>query len=131
MVEFKLDDSQLKQLEEHIKRVPEESERVINKVLKSKGSKEMIQAIVGFMPTSTISKSHAKSSNPIKTKFKNLGFDLVPKPKYSYLVFPNSGIGKRNTVQQKFFEKGADKSSNRILEMVTRELIKVNELGGK
>lgn len=131
MIKFELNDDQLKLLEDHMKQVPGKSEDVINKTLKAKGTKAMIQAIVGFMPTSSLPKTHAKGSNPIKEKMMNLGFELAPKPRFKYLVFPNSGIGLRNKVAQEFFEKGADQANPKIIEMLLEALIKVNqEIGG-
>lgn len=116
MVKFELNDEQAKKLEQAMTTIRSNSEKVINEVLETKGTKLMIQKIIDFMPASNRNKQHAKSSNPLKHTMINLGFEVKAKPKFGYLVFPNSGIGQRNKKAQKFFERGAESANELILQ---------------
>lgn len=116
MVKFELNDEQAKKLEQAMTTIQTNSEKVVNEVLETKGTKLMIQKIVGFINESPLKKKHAKSSNPLKHTMLNLGFEIKPKPRFGYLVFPNSGIGKRNKKAQKFFERGAESANELILQ---------------
>lgn len=132
MLKFELNDEQMSKLSEHMQSLSGRSEEVINRTLKQSGAKEMIQAIVGFIPLSKGKGPHAKNSNPIKVTMINLGFELKPKPKFKYLVFPDQGIGRRNQIAQRMFEKGAEQSNDKILNLLIEALIEENnKLGGK
>lgn len=129
-----LDFSGSTRLLEAMKKVPEVSERVVNDVLKSRGTKEVIQAIIGFMPVSKRDKKHAKFSNPLKEVMFNLGFDIVAKGgaaknkgSFGYLVFPNEGRGPHNPVAQAFFERGLESREDIILDYVIDELVRAQE----
>lgn len=129
-----LDFSGSTRLLEAMKKVPEVSERVVNDVLKSRGTKEVMQAIIGFMPVSKRDKKHAKFSNPLKEVMFNLGFDIVAKGgaaknkgSFGYLVFPNEGRGPHNPVAQAFFERGLESREDIILDYVIDELVRAQE----
>lgn len=129
-----LDFSGSTRLLEAMKKVPEVSERVVNDVLKSRGTKEVMQAIIGFMPVSKRDKKHAKFSNPLKEVMFNLGFDIVAKggaaknkASFGYLVFPNEGRGPHNPVAQAFFERGLESREEIILDYVIDELVRAQE----
>ncbi|SFH68625.1 hypothetical protein [Pisciglobus halotolerans] len=122
MVKFQLNAQESERIEQAMARIPEESERMVNDVLKSKGVKKAIESIVGFMPISDRKKAHAKLSNPLKQNMINLGFEITPKPRFGYLVFPNDGIGRSNPVKQQFFENGLEKVTDSILDDVVLAL---------
>lgn len=129
-----LDFSRSEKLAEAMAKIPNESEKAVNRVLKSHGTKEVIQGIIGFMPVSKRDKKHAKYSNPLKEKMFNLGFDIVAKGgaaknknSFGYLVFPNEGRGPHNIVAQEFFERGLESREDIILDYVIDELVRVQQ----
>lgn len=110
-----------KKLEEALKKSVVNLEPKINEYLHVKGSKQVMQAIIGFMPVSNRNKKHAKNSNPLKIQDLNLGFEVYAKGgaankngSFGYLVFPDEGRGTSNPVAQRFFEEGL-KSKEDIL----------------
>ena len=110
-----------------MKEVPGKAEQLVNAALKARGMKLMIQGIVGFMPVGDRNTKHAKTSSPLSGKMDNLGFEIKPKRQFYYLVFPNQGEGPRNPLAKRFFEKGADDSSDKILDEVIKALEEANE----
>lgn len=131
---FELNDSQIQELENAMKKVPENVEQKVNSILHGKGCKEMMQSIIGFMPVSNRNKKHAKNSNPLGKEDINLGFRIFAKGgaankkgSFGYLVFPNEGRGSSNPVAQKFFERGMESSSDRIMS----DLLKALEEGAE
>lgn len=140
MVKFTVDTTASQKLADAMAKIPEHSERLINEVLKSKGSKEVIESIIGFMPVSNRNKPHAKESNPLKAKMFNLGFDIVArggaaknKGSFGYLVFPNEGRGKHNPHAQEFFERGLNDRRDAIMDAMIEALVKASNdaLAGK
>ncbi|MBU5307547.1 hypothetical protein KQI18_07080 [Clostridioides mangenotii] len=102
-----------KKLEEALKKSVVNLEPKINEYLHIKGSKQVMQAIIGFMPVSNRNKKHAKTSNPLKIQALNLGFEVYAKGgaanksgSFGYLVFPDEGRGTSNLIAQRFFEEG-------------------------
>lgn len=138
MVEFKLETNKSEKLAKAMANVADQSEVLVNKVLKLKGTKEMIQSIIGFMPVSNKKGSHAKFSNPLTFRMLNLGFIITTKGgaanrpgSFGYLVFPNEGRGPHNLIAQEFFEKGAESASDQILDDVILALEDAHKnLGG-
>lgn len=129
-----IDFSQSNKLAQAMAKIPEKSEEVVNNVLKSKGTREVMQGIIGFIPVSKRNKKHAKFSNPLKERLFNLGFDIVAKGgaankkgSFGYLVFPNEGRGSHNKVAQEFFQKGLVEKEEIILDMLIDELTKTSE----
>lgn len=122
MVKFQLNTEESERIEKAMALIPEQSERMVNDVLKSKGAKKAVQSIIGFMPISNRNKAHAKNSNPLKEIFINLGFEITPKPRFRYLVFPNDGRGRSNPVRQQFFESGLEKVTDSILDDIVLAL---------
>lgn len=129
-----LDFSGSEKLFEAMQRIPEKSEAIVNNVLRSKGTKEVMQGIVGFMPISNRNKKHAKFSNPLKEQLFNLGFDIVArggaankKNSFGYLVFPNEGRGSHNPVAQEFFQKGLSDRESIVLDYIVDELVRAQQ----
>lgn len=130
----RLDFSDSLKLQEAMSKIPSKSEEVVNHVLLTKGTKEVMQGIIGFMPVSKREKKHAKYSKPLKEKMFNLGFDIVAKGgaankkgSFGYLVFPNEGRGAHNPVAQAFFEKGLHERESIILDYLMDALVKAQE----
>lgn len=123
MVKFQLNDEQSKRLETAMQTIKDTSEKVVNEVLETKGTKIMIAQIVGLINIGALDNKHAKLSNPLKHTMGNLGFIITPKPRFSYLVFPDMGGTIRNRPAQKFFEKGAESAN----ELILNELIEAIE----
>lgn len=137
---YELDFSQSKQLEEKMKLIPEKAEELVNKSLKRKGTKAMIESITGFMPVSRKKKVHAKFSKPLSYSMRNLGFVVRAKggaankpDSFGYLVFPDKGIGPHNHIKQDFFERGGEKANELIMNQVIDDLEAAHKmiLGGK
>lgn len=125
MAEYYLEFKKSKEIEAAMKKVPEKAEQQVNKVLHTVGVKETIQSIIGFMPVSNRNKKHAKFSNPLKSAAINLGFRVYArggasknKGSFGYLVFPNDGLGENNLIEQRFFERGGEKASDKIFKNV-------------
>ncbi|HEM5158038.1 TPA: hypothetical protein U1277_000590 [Streptococcus suis] len=129
-----LDFSGSTKLAEAMAKIPSKSEEVVNRVLLVRGTKEVMQAIIGFMPVSKREKRHAKYSNPLKERMFNLGFDIVAKGGaaknkglFGYLVFSNEGRGTHNPIAQAFFERGLASREEIILDYVIDELVRVQQ----
>lgn len=137
--QYQLDFKSSKRLEDAMKQIPEQSEEIVNRVLKTKGTKQMIQAIISFIPVSKVNKNHAKFSSPLTFQMQNLGFRVFTKGgaanikgSFGYLVFPDEGRGSSNPIAHNFFEKGADSVSDVILDQTIDALIEQSNkiLGG-
>ena len=127
MAKFTVDIESSQRLADSMAKIPDKSERLINEVLKSKGSKEVMESIIGFMPESERKKTHAKDSSPLKAKLFNLGFDIQSKTPFGYLVFPNDGRGKHNPHAREFFEKGLEDRKESIMDAMLDALIKASQ----
>ena len=121
--QYQLDFKESSMLQEKMKLIPDEAEKLVNDVLHTKGSKQMMMAIISFMPMSSRNKRHAKNSNPLKIDKLSLGFIIYPKGgaaknknSFGYLVFPDEGRGSSNPFAHRFFEKGVTKEKDRVLE---------------
>ncbi|MDT1957574.1 hypothetical protein [Carnobacterium divergens] len=135
MVKYQLDMASAAEIETAMKLVPEKAEKLVNQVLHTKGTKEVIQSIIGFIPVSRRNKKHARFSNPLKSQNFNLGFEVYAKGgaaknknSFGYLVFPDEGRGSHNPVAQMFFERGTDRVNERILNDVIEALGEAIEL---
>jgi len=126
-MKYELDIAKSKKLEEAMKQIPDKSEKLVNESLHTKGAKQMTSAIVGFMPVSGRLKTHAKTSSSLKSTNFNLGFEIMPKAKFNYLVFPDEGRGRSNPVAQNFFKKGSEQAGDRILDDVMKALEEANQ----
>lgn len=135
MGSYEFDFSKSLEIEKKMAQIPDKSEELVNKVLRTKGKKIMIDHIVEEMPRSNKKKTHAKDSNPLRAVMKNLGFVVVAKGgaanrpgSFGYLVFPNEGRGPHNPIKQKFFEKGGDKANEPIQDQVIEALEQAHEI---
>lgn len=119
-ISFVLKPEQSEKIVEGLKKTSINLEKKLNDYLHIKGSQMVVQSIIGFMPRSDRSKKggHAKDRKSLRTKDFNLGFEISPKPKYKYLVFPDQGIGKNNLISQEFFQKGLDSKQDKLFKDV-------------
>ncbi|MGX7108349.1 hypothetical protein [Facklamia miroungae] len=128
MVKFSIEFEDNEELLEAFQKVPNKAEKVTNNFLESKGAPEAMRAIIGLMPVSRVSKRHAKDSSSLKQKMENLGFEIMPKKKFNYLVFPNDGVGSKNLKEQIFFQLGLKQVEGSITIQLTDVLLKAAEL---
>ncbi|MBC2106147.1 hypothetical protein [Listeria booriae] len=134
---FELNFKDSERLENTMKLIPENAERLVNEELHVHGAKKMMQAIIDFMPVSARKKNHARDSNSLKFDKLNLGFRIYAKGgaanrkgSYGYLVFPDEGRGSSNPIAQKFFSRGAEKENGAIIDGVIRALEKATNMEG-
>ncbi|MBO0450755.1 HK97 gp10 family phage protein [Candidatus Enterococcus murrayae] len=109
-----------------------ESERIINNVLKQKGSDIAIKKIEPTVPVSEErlrnGHKHAKFSNPFKATHENLRFTIRPKPKFGYLKYPELGIGhSKNNEPEEFMQRGLQISLDPITEALLKGFDELNK----
>ncbi|HBI7365253.1 TPA: hypothetical protein K8T73_002606 [Listeria monocytogenes] len=134
-----LEFSDVERLSNLISQIPNKSEAIINKTLETKAVplvKLNIEKRINLSKNwkgQLLNKNHAQSSGPFNVKMGNLGFELLTKPKFNYLIFPDQGIGKHNKTKQDFMQLGVEESSQEIVEMLEQAVFKeINDtLGGK
>lgn len=102
-----------------------ESERVINDVLKQRGSDIALTKIEPLIPVSEEQlrkgHKHAKFSKPLQVEHINLGFIVRPKKKFEYIKYPDLGIGRSvNNQPEEFMKRGLQIA----LDPITEELLK-------
>ncbi len=102
-----------------------ESERVINRVLRSHGSDIAVKKIEQLIPVSEEQlrkgHKHAKFSRPLQVEHINLGFIVRPKKKFDYIKYPDLGIGHSQYNQpEEFMKRGLQIA----LDPITDELLK-------
>ena len=102
-----------------------ESERVINQVLRNRGSDIAVKKIEELIPVSEEQlrkgHKHAKFSSPLQVEHINLGFIVRPKKKFDYLKYPDLGIGhSKNNQPEEFMKRGLQIA----LDPITDELLR-------
>ncbi len=128
-IEFKLKDDDLKKIEQSIMEYGDDAESIINDFLRDYASNMVVDAIVVMIPQSGRmwkgKRKPARSGNPFKTDFINLGFTIKSKKTYNYLYFPDQAAG---TSQGKspllFMEKGMDNVYDSIVNGILNKLTK-------
>lgn len=110
-VEFNSLDS----LVDKMKQLPDQSEKIINRVLHEKSAQKAVLSIIQGMPISEVkkrltNKKHARLNQPMTINTMNLGFKVRPKKKYDYVKYPDLGIGTSiKNHPQEFMRKGMEK----------------------
>lgn len=137
--QWQVDFSGIEELVDNLKRIPEQSETLINVVIHNDGIQIAIDEIQPEIPVSqwknrVRKKKHARNEkNPQVSQKSNLSFTIKPKPKFNYLKYPDLGIGtsSKNPPKQ-FMKKGLDEASPKIIEKLNEEINKNIEqiLGG-
>lgn len=125
-VKFTLDAKDLEQLEPKLQKISDKSEKVLNDILHSFGVETVTNKIIDLMPVSEKNKTHAKSSNPLRNLTFNLGFEVMPRKAFAYLVFPDKALGtSQGNAPKEFMLQGLDSSTDSILEKINDEIDKI------
>ncbi|EOC7149449.1 hypothetical protein ACI7NL_001080 [Listeria monocytogenes] len=135
---WSVDFADVDKLTELISKIPNKSEEIINKTLETKAvplAKQNIEKRINLSKNwkgQLLNKNHAQTAGPFVAKMSNLGFELVSKPKFNYLIFPDKGVGKNNKTKQDFMLLGLEESTAEIVEMLEEDVLKEinNILGG-
>ncbi|EAG5019653.1 hypothetical protein C7H64_14365 [Listeria monocytogenes] len=135
---WSVDFADVDKLTELISKIPNKSEEIINKTLETKAvplAKQNIEKRISLSKNwkgQLLNKNHAQTAGPFVAKMSNLGFELVSKPKFNYLIFPDQGVGKNNKTKQDFMLLGLEESTAEIVEMLEEDVLKEinNILGG-
>ncbi|MBP3951127.1 hypothetical protein [Bacillus suaedae] len=118
-VRFEFDYKELSALEDKLRKLPDNVEKIINDVLHKTGIELVTDSIIERMPLSDKKKKHAKTSKPFRSEKFNLGFEIKPKRQFYYLVFPNDALGTSlGKNEQEFMEIGLERSINKIVEEI-------------
>lgn len=139
MGRYEIDFSKSLEIEKKMALIPDKSEKLVNQVLRAKGTRTMMDSIIDLMPRSNKNKQHAKDSKPLTFRMRNLGFEVVAKGgaanrpgSFGYLVFPDEGRGPHNPIKQAFFKRGGDAANEKIQDDVIEALERAHEdLTGK
>ncbi|EHU4376689.1 hypothetical protein KXK13_003218, partial [Listeria monocytogenes] len=121
---WSVDFADVDKLTELISKIPNKSEEIINKTLETKAvplAKQNIEKRINLSKNwkgQLLNKNHAQTAGPFVAKMSNLGFELVSKPKFNYLIFPDQGVGKNNKTKQDFMLLGLEESTAEIVEML-------------
>lgn len=124
-VKFQIDYSDFERLTEKFKKIPNETEKVINSYLHQEGVNISKRDIIARIPVSKKKGKlkHAKFGNPLRHKPLNLGFEISPYPRFNYLVFPDQALGtSKGKSPQKFMHKGMDDSTAKVIEGLTERI---------
>ncbi|HFK7550775.1 TPA: hypothetical protein ACGXZ3_003121, partial [Listeria monocytogenes] len=114
---WSVDFADVDKLTELISKIPNKSEEIINKTLETKAvplAKQNIEKRINLSKNwkgQLLNKNHAQTAGPFVAKMSNLGFELVSKPKFNYLIFPDQGVGKNNKTKQDFMLLGLEEST--------------------
>ncbi|MEH7490832.1 hypothetical protein [Neobacillus niacini] len=126
-IRFELDYSDVRLLEQKMKRLPDKMEETVNEVLHTDGIEIATEEITKVIPNSqwknrSLDKAHARTSKWSKSENHNLGFTIKSKGgaaknrgSFGYLVFPNEGRGPSNPVEQRFMERGMKQATPKIV----------------
>ena len=129
---------QIKELEIHIKKLPNVAESTINEYLHTTGAENSITNIKSKMPYSKgppsfkkkktsrgQAKTNAKVSDSLKATPINLGFIIETTNKFWYLIFPALGSGNSyKYLPNDFMEKGINVTIPTMVSDLKDDLIK-------
>lgn len=140
---FELDYQQLRELENRIRQIPNQSEEIINETLHTSGIEIVRREVTRLIPVSRRSKNtqwyrshgstkHARDADWSISQKENLGFVIKSKGgaankrgSFGYLVFPDEGRGQP---EQSFTERATGIAVPQILEKLHGNLIE--NIGG-
>jgi hypothetical protein len=121
-INYQIDYKDLEALEEKFKKLPGRVESLINSYLHLDGASKVAKDITALIRVSRADKKHARLSKWWKVRPLNLGFVIVAKGgaankkgSFGYLVFPNEGRGPRNPLEQRFFERGLERATPKLV----------------
>ncbi|KMM38598.1 hypothetical protein [Guptibacillus hwajinpoensis] len=124
-VRFEIDAEELKLLQKKFKRIPDQVEKRVNRILHSFGIKTIEDRILLRIPVSQspAKKRHASNSKSLRSATFNLGFETKPKKTYNYLVFPDKGLGTSiGRAPDEFMTEGMNDGTPRILQEINDQL---------
>jgi len=125
-VRFEIDYKEVEQLKEKFAQIPDKVEDKVNEVLHNYGVEAVKDRIVDRLPVSNVDKKHAKNSKPLRHKTFNLGFEVVPKKPYRYLVFPDQALGTSvGNRPDEFMQEGLNTSTDPILQEINEQIEKL------
>lgn len=117
-------------LVKNIEKIPGHSESIINKRLRFSSAPLAKMSIQEEIPISSwkgriLKKKHAHDSKALNIKHSNLAFTIRPGSKFSYLMYPDLGIGtsKRNAPKE-FIKKGLNKVKPDIIEDLNSAVVR-------
>lgn len=125
---FKLDDKELKRLQEALKNYPGDTEKAINDVFHNEASPLIQDAIRRLMPVSGKTwkgkAPAAKTGNSLTDEKGNLFITVRTSKKHQYLYFPNDGTNTRRHIgEQYFFERGGESQQTEIVDRCISRLV--------
>lgn len=126
---FEIDYREIQALEESIKLIPGEAEKLINEVLHIEGVRIVTEHITNLIPKSNKHKNHAQESKWSKSRTENLEFTVLTKGgaasnkgSFGYLVFPDEGRGRSNPKEQDFMQSGLDAATPIIIDIMHEKM---------
>ncbi len=125
-VRFEIDYKEVEQLKEKFAKIPDKVEDAVNDVLHSYGIKTVKNHITDRIDVSKANKKHAKYSKPLKHRTFNLGFEIIPKKPYRYLVFPDQALGTSvGNKPDEFMDKGLTAGTDPTLQEINERIEKL------
>ena len=130
---WKIDATEIDELEKRISQLGERAEKIINDVLHNYAGQEIIKRITPLIPESGRTwkgkKKPAKVSQPFREEQGNLYVVVKTKSAYNYLYFPDDGENTyRHHGDQEFMRRGAEDATDKIIEQCVTTV--VEEIGG-
>lgn len=128
MAEFRCSYDETLNIIDKLNDLPDQAENIINEIIWNQGATLIQRNITNILPVSgrtwTGKAKSAKSSKPFQNKSENLGVVVKTKSKYNYLYFPNDGMNTKNhRGNQQFMKKGAENSTDTIVDMIVSEIL--------
>ena len=125
---FKVEVGDVERLQNAMQSYPDRAERAINSVLHNEGGQLIPENIKRLMPVSGASwrgkPGAAKTSNSLKDEKENLAITIKSAKAYQYLYFPDDGSNTRRHVgMQQFFKRGAEASSDELINRCITQII--------
>lgn len=126
--------SEIEKLAQAIKNFPGNAEAAINAVLHNEGGQIIQDAIRPLIPVSGKNwrgkRAPARTSNSLRSTNENLAVWVRSAKSYQYLYFPDDGTNTRRHVgDQQFFLRGAEATTDEIIDRCVGSLISNFEKG--
>lgn len=130
---WKIDATEIDELEKRISEFGSRAERIINDVLYDYAGKEIIDHIMPLVPESGRTwkekRKPAKLSQPFRESHGNLYVIVRTKTQYNYLYFPDDGENTyRHYGDQEFMRRGAETATENIIDQCISTLVEA--IGG-
>lgn len=130
---WKIDATEIDELEKRMSQLGSRAEKIINNVLHEYAGQEIIAHITPLVPESGRTwkgkKKPARLSQPFREEQGNLYVVVKTKHAYNYLYFPDDGENTyRHFGDQEFMRRGAEAATENIIDQCVTAL--VEEIGG-